>query len=242
MGFDQLAIAARRQRGVLRFVKPAWLAIQDFHVPVVRPIVSLLYAERQLRGILWPLVAKALYREPLLRYRCERVGRRLQLEGVIPEIDGDGRIVLGDDVRIGPRCSWGVGMKMSEGAELVIGNDVSIGYQNIISIARSVHIGDHTMLAGNVSIYDNPSHPLSPGRRLRHEAFDLEDARPVVIGRNVWIGSGAYIMRGVTIGDDSIVAAGAIVTKDVPPRTLVGGNPAKVLKSIADDAASLPVS
>lgn len=236
MGFDNLAIAARQQRGVFRFVKPAWFALQDFHLPVIRPLFALLYAERQMRGIVWPLLAKALYREPLLRYRCERIGRRLQLEGAIPEIDGDGRIVIGDGVRIGPRCSWGVGMKMSENAELVIGNNVSVGYQNIISAARSVRIGDDTMIAGNVSIYDNPSHPLSPARRRRQEAFRLDEAAPVVIGRNVWLGSNAFIMRGVTVGDNAVVAAGAVVTKNVPPNTLVGGNPARVIKDIADDA------
>jgi acetyltransferase-like isoleucine patch superfamily enzyme len=59
-------------------------------------------------------------------------------------------------------------------------------------------------------------------------------AKPIVIERNVWIAAGATIIGGVTIGENSVVAAGSVVTKDVPPNTLVGGNPARVIRSIAD--------
>jgi maltose O-acetyltransferase len=100
-----------------------------------------------------------------------------------------------------------------------------------------VRIGDDTLIAGNVQIYDNISHPLSPERRLRHDPFTLEESSPVVIGKNCWIGNQAIIMRGVTIGDNSIVAAGAIVTKSVPSNVLVAGNPARIIKSIEDEPA-----
>lgn len=233
---DDLLLAAGRDQGILRYAKPMWRKINQARMPVIRPLYGLLYGERQARAIWWPLVAKFFYREPLMRYRCESVGRRLQLEGVIPEIGGDGRIVIGDNVRIGPICSWDIGHKVSrEPAQLIIGNDVSLNYAGIISCVTSVHIGDRTMLAGMVSIYDNPSHPMSPRRRFHHEPFDYEDCAPVVIGRNCWIGSKSFVLKGVTIGDNSIVAAGSVVTKSVPPNTLVGGSPARVLRELPDD-------
>jgi acetyltransferase-like isoleucine patch superfamily enzyme len=72
-------------------------------------------------------------------------------------------------------------------------------------------------------------HPVAPSQRRASLI-----GKPIVIGRNVWIAAGATIIGGVTVGDDSVVAAGSVVTRDVPPDTLVGGNPARVIRSIAD--------
>jgi acetyltransferase-like isoleucine patch superfamily enzyme len=62
-------------------------------------------------------------------------------------------------------------------------------------------------------------------------------AAPIVVGRNVWIGAGATVLQGVTIGDDAVVAAGAVVTRDVPPRVLVAGVPARVVKAVVAEGS-----
>lgn len=83
------------------------------------------------------------------------------------------------------------------------------------------------MLIGpNVSIITS-GHPLEPSRRR-----DGVTAAPIVIERNVWIAAGATIIGGVTVGENSVVAAGAVVTKDVPPNSLVAGVPAKVIRML----------
>lgn len=84
------------------------------------------------------------------------------------------------------------------------------------------------MIGPNVSIITS-GHLLDPARR---RAFVT--AKPIVIERNVWIAAGATIIGGVTIGENAVVAAGSIVTRDVPPNTLAGGNPARVIRSIGD--------
>ena len=229
--------AVRRDRGLLRYVRPVWHALLRFRLPVFRPLYQTIWTFGPVADRVWTLVAKILYREPMLRTRCAAVGRGVYLEGALPQLFGNGRISIGENVRIGSRNTWLVGCKVSDGAELVIGDRVHVNYQTTISVAKRVHIGDDTLIAGNVQIYDNISHPLSPERRLRHDAFTLEESSPVVIGKNCWIGNQAIIMRGVTIGDNSIVAAGAIVTKSVPPNVLVAGNPARVIKSIEDQPA-----
>lgn len=89
-------------------------------------------------------------------------------------------------------------------------------------------IGDDVMIGPNVSLITS-GHPVEPSRR-----HDAVVARPIVIGNNVWIGAGATIISGVTIGENSVVGAGAVVTRDVPPNTLVGGNPARIIRSIAE--------
>jgi acetyltransferase-like isoleucine patch superfamily enzyme len=234
MSWAQIVADARQEKGPLKHAKKVWRGLLDFRVPVFRPLAALLYAERDFRREMWPIFLKILYREPLLRYRAEHVGRRVHIEGQLPLIYGDGRIRIGDDVRIGSRNTWTVGYKHARDAELIIGNRVNIGYQNSFSVAKGLTIGDHTIFAPNVQIYDNPTHPFSPAARLRNDAFDVAEARPITIGSNVWLGTGAVIMRGVTIGDGSIVGAGSIVTRDVPPATLVAGNPARVIRSLDD--------
>lgn len=236
MSWDDLMMQARLGKGPLRWTKPAYKALMGVRLPVIRPFWGTIYSLARLLRIGWKVVTKILYREPMFRYRCIHVGKRLQIEGDVPQFVGNGTIRVGDDFRVGTRNSWVVGFKASDSAELIIGDRVSVNYQTIISVATSVRIGDDTMIAGNVQIYDNISHPLSPSRRLRHESFTLAEASPIRIGRNVWIGNSAMVMRGVTIGDNSVVAAGSVVTKSVPPNTLVGGVPARTLKTITDDS------
>ncbi len=226
---------ARRGRGPLRHARAMWRRLLAVRLPMIQPLWGALYAERELRlGRIWPLVAKILYREPLLRYRCGAVGARPTIEGAIPQIYGNGRVTIGHDVVLGGRNTWAVGFHWSPDAVLEIGDRVLIGYQTTLSVAIGLRIGDDTIMAPNVQIYDNPSHPLSPSRRLAHDPLRPDECAPVSIGRNVWIGSNAIIMRGVTIGDGSVVAAGSIVTRDVPPRTLVAGSPAVVVRELTD--------
>ncbi|MEZ5288405.1 MAG: DapH/DapD/GlmU-related protein [Vicinamibacterales bacterium] len=70
-------------------------------------------------------------------------------------------------------------------------------------------------------------HPLEPGRRRAAVV-----AKPIVLERNVWIGAGAIVIGGVTVGENAVIAAGAVVTRDVPPNVLVGGNPARVIRAL----------
>jgi acetyltransferase-like isoleucine patch superfamily enzyme len=228
-------MAARRGEGPLRHARSMWRALSRVRLPMIRPFWGALYAERELRvDRWWPLLVQILYREPLLRFRCEALGRGVNLGGAIPQIYGNGRIRIGENTAIGGKNTWLVGFPWGGDAELIIGDRVEVGYQTTLSVATRLTIGDGTIMAANVQIYDNPSHPLSPTRRLSHEPLRPDECAAVTIGTNVWVGSNAMIMRGVTIGDNSVVAAGAIVTRDVAPNTLVGGNPAKVIREIAD--------
>lgn len=89
-----------------------------------------------------------------------------------------------------------------------------------------IEIGDNVLLGPNVQLY-TVNHPLDVSQR------SSEYTRPIKIESNVWIGGGAIILPGITIREGAVVAAGAIVTKDVPESSLVAGNPAKVIKLIA---------
>lgn len=108
-----------------------------------------------------------------------------------------------------------------------VGENFFANFDCIILDVCEVRFGDNCMLGPNVQIY-TATHPIHPIERNS----GLEFGKPIKIGNNVWVGGSAVILPGVTIGDNVVIAAGAVVTKDVPANVVVGGNPAKIMKYI----------
>ena len=114
------------------------------------------------------------------------------------------------------------------GDEIRVGRDVFVNQNCTFYDLGGLDIADEVMIGPNVSII-TAGHALEPSQR---RAATI--GKPIVIERNVWIAAGATIVGGVTVGENSVVAAASVVTRDVPPNTLVGGNPAQVIRSIGD--------
>ncbi len=110
-----------------------------------------------------------------------------------------------------------------------VGDRFYANFDCLILDVCEVRIGHDCLMGPGAHIY-TATHPL----RAAERASGLEYGKPVVIGDHVWIGGRAVINPGISIGDGAIVAAGAVVTKDVPPRSVVGGNPARVIKLLRD--------
>ena len=120
------------------------------------------------------------------------------------------------------------------GAQIVIGRNCRI-HGTAIHAQELISIGDNCLIAANTQIMDGNAHDLSlDDPDNRHNT--LGTTRPVQIGNSVWIGSGVTILPGVTIGNGAVIAAGTVITKDVPARSLVGGQTGSVLR-LADGAA-----
>jgi len=122
-----------------------------------------------------------------------------------------------------------------------IGELVYIGDDVIISTRNRIRIGSRTLIAHGAQIFDNDSHPLDAMER-HADYLNLLEGRPrthaipsapVQIGEDCWIGSGSFVLKGVTIGNRSVVAAGSVVTADVGDDCVVAGNPARVVRSLA---------
>ncbi|MEU6438798.1 maltose acetyltransferase domain-containing protein [Streptomyces sp. NPDC047046] len=113
----------------------------------------------------------------------------------------------GSHLRIGPRTFVNYGLTALDVADITIGADCQLG--------------PHIQLL-------TPTHPLEP--EPRREKW--ESARPITIGDNVWLGGGVLVLPGVTIGENSVVGAGSVVTKDIPPNTVAVGNPARVARTL----------
>ena len=116
------------------------------------------------------------------------------------------------------------------GQKIHIGNNFTGNHNLTILDIREVYIGDNVMI-GPHTLITTVGHSLSPMSRRKHMAF----AKPVHIGNDVWIGGNVTILPGVTIGNNVVVAAGAVVTEDIPDNCLVGGVPARKIKDIEDD-------
>ena len=114
------------------------------------------------------------------------------------------------------------------GLEIRVGQRVFINHNCTLYDLAEISIGDDVMIGPNVNIITE-GHPIAPRERRA-----CVIAKPITIESNVWIAAGATIIGGVTVGENSVVAAGSVVTKDVPPNTLVAGNPAIVVRAIGD--------
>jgi len=132
-----------------------------------------------------------------------------------------------------------------QGGKIRIGNYCYIGEGTRIWSAEEIIIGNEVLIAHDVNIHDNISHPISSQKRhqdykriLGLENFDIAlfDIRPkpIHIKNKAWIGFNCIILKGVTIGEGAIVGAGSVVTKDVPDWTIVAGNPAKIIRTIPE--------
>jgi len=131
-------------------------------------------------------------------------------------------------IGIGERTTLWPGVKLTalgrdrdRPARLTIGSRCSIGDRTQIHCCQEVRIGDYVLISWDANILENNFHTTTDGGIV---------SAPVTIEDRVWIGCRALILSGVTVGAGSVIAAGAVVTKDVPPGSLVAGNPAKVIR------------
>jgi serine acetyltransferase len=205
-------------------------AILGFHLPVPRvldPIYLFIRYLQVLRFETDERISVACFRYPVLRAMCVSIGKRLQMER-IPNIVGPVKIYFGDDVRLSGNFTV-CGGRIFPDPEFKVGNRSFIGAGCAFSVAKSITIGDDVLIAGHCTVSDYSGHPVDPEKRIAGVQVDPEDVRPVRIENKAWLGRGAMILPGVTIGEGAVVGAAAVVTMDVPPGRICVGNPARLL-------------
>jgi acetyltransferase-like isoleucine patch superfamily enzyme len=179
------------------------------------------------------LVFRSWYAEHFLRPHFDHLGHGgtymkpwyVRVNG--PNVSlGDYATVIGDVDKRVSIAVWGRGPGLGR---VRIGDYALITPGVRISASDSIEIGDNCMIASGAYITDSDWHGIYD--RIERNATPA----PIRIGNNVWIGDHALVLKGVTIGDNSIVGAGAVVTKDVPANVVVAGNPARVVKQLDPD-------
>ena len=131
-------------------------------------------------------------------------------------IEKNATLICGKDVSFHAGCKLAV----HEGAELTLGNNIYFNMNTSLFCRNKISIGDNTAISQNVVIRDSDVHHIK----------GKENNAPISIGNHCWIGTNVIILKGVTIGDNSVIGAGSVVTHDIPPNCLAAGNPAKVIK------------
>lgn len=130
---------------------------------------------------------------------------------------------------VGRNISLAPGFMCDNGKNIHVGNQFLANYNVTILDIMPVNIGYYVMIGPNTLI-TTVNHPMTPKGQREHLGIGK-----TVIGNDVWIGGNATILPGVTIGNNVVIAAGAVVTKDVPDNTLIGGIPAKIIRYIEND-------
>jgi acetyltransferase-like isoleucine patch superfamily enzyme len=166
------------------------------------------------------------------------LGRGSKVAGRIERRHPGARIRIGEGTLIA-----GTLVVEDEGSRLNIGNNVFVGGGSLIDCLEQVSIEDDVLISYQVLIMDSDNHSLRAServedlRRWRSGAYDWSRVRrsPVMIRSRAWIGARAIITKGVEIGEGAIVASGAVVTKNVPPYSIVAGNPARIVRELGED-------
>ena len=188
-----------------------------------RPAGERTMRERMLAGELYladdPVLAEEQARAATLLERFNQTGvddaaeRRGLLLGLL------GQLGEGSEIKPPLRCDYGYRIR--------VGARTFVNYGLVALDVASIAIGDDVQIGPNVQLL-TPTHPVEPdARRAKWEA-----AEPIAIEGNVWLGGGVIVLPGVTIGENTVVGAGSIVTKDLPPNVVAAGNPARVVRSI----------
>jgi acetyltransferase-like isoleucine patch superfamily enzyme len=167
-----------------------------------------------------PVLTKAVERcRGLLRgHRGARIARGVTMSG-----PGEYRLGRGSCLREGARLYVG------PGATLTLGSGAAIGARSVVNVTQSLTVGTGSQVSWQCQVLDSDFHEITDD-----EGATRPSSAPVIIGEHVLVGTGALVLKGVTLGDGAIVAAGSVVTRDVPPRTVVAGNPARPVGTAAD--------
>jgi maltose O-acetyltransferase len=152
------------------------------------------------------------------RRRCRELLRKLnQGEDVLDQLIGH----LGEGAEIVPpfACDYGT--------NITIGENAFVNFNAVFLDCAAITIGDRAQLGPAVQLLA-ADHPLDPEARQQ----GLENAKPIMIGADAWLGGGAIVLPGVTIGENSVIGAGSVVTKSVPPNVVATGNPCRVIREL----------
>ncbi|WP_254279490.1 sugar O-acetyltransferase [Haloarcula marina] len=179
--------------------------------------------ERMLRGDLYDaddpqLVAERNHaRELTRRYNQTATDEDAERDAILTDLLGS----RGEDCHVEPpfRCDYG--------SNVHVGENFYANFDCVVLDVCRVDIGKNCQLGPGVHVY-TATHPLDASERIAGPEY----GKPVTVGDNVWVGGRAVLNPGVTVGNDAVVASGAVVTEDVPDNVVVGGNPATVVKEL----------
>ena len=213
----------RTLKGIAKSVRSSALPTPDFLRPMIR---GLFYSHQAL----WRTAGffrTYLYNGPLFRARCESAGKQFRVCRM-PWVVGHARIYIGNQVNFFGKVDIMSGGIFDE-PRLVLGDRVDIGHNVVFLVNREIVIEDDVNVASGVRFMDSDAHPRDTAERIADLPPRPEEVKPIRICRNAWIGQNSFILKGVTVGEGAIIGVNSVVVTDVPPYSVVMGNPARVV-------------
>lgn len=197
-------------------------------LPDIELYKHLTHKERMLAGYPYSPADEVLYNE---RQKAKQLTKKYN---ELEVVDKKGRQEILDEL-LNPACrgkklAMQAPFRVDYGYNLTFGNNLHTNFDCVFLDCAPITVGDNCFMGPGVHIYA-ATHPLDAKYRQDNDDY-CQIGVPIKIGNNVWLGGRAVICPGVTIGDNVVVAAGAVVVKDVPANVLVGGNPAKIIRNL----------
>jgi acetyltransferase-like isoleucine patch superfamily enzyme len=201
---------------MIGLLKKVWLSIQLFKVRAytfyVCTMVGIKYDKT------WQFLGRPVIKRPFFLHKERKgsitIGKNLKLISSFAK----------NSVGVAQPVFLNAGGRNSK---IIIGNNVGIS-GSTIAASKLIKIGDNVLIGSGCLIMDNDAHNVDP--KLRHEKLLEDGFKPVIIENNVFIGARSIILKGVTIGEGSVIGSASVVVKDIPPYVIAAGNPAKVIK------------
>jgi len=170
---------------------------------------------------------------PLFQTRLVRPAAQLHVFGGMPLVMGSLAIEFGTNVRISGKTTLAGRTSSPEQPRLIVGDNVEIGWQTTIAVGTKVVIGNNVLIAGNGFLAGYPGHPIDPVERASNQPDTADQIGDIVLEDDVWLATDVAVLAGVRIGKGTIVTAGSVVFRDLPPGVIATGNPARVVAPIA---------
>jgi acetyltransferase-like isoleucine patch superfamily enzyme len=218
-----------------QLIKTLWFKIKTIDMPNIPFIFKILYFVHIVIKQTVSDVLRILYYTPLLKSRLKNNPKQLYLYGGLPVVIGSLDIIMGDRVRLAAMTTISgrsVGHKIPQ---LIIGDNVDISWRTSISVGNTIILGNNVRIAGDCYLAGYPGHPINAKLRALGKPEENSQVGDIILDDDVWLATGVKVMAGVTIGRGTIVAAGSVVTKDLPSFVLAAGVPARIIKSIEEE-------
>jgi len=222
----------RGETPVARTLLDAIKAIRGFELPAPKLIYKPLYVAYGALTTTLSEGMRVVWWTPLFKSRLNKVGRSLYLYGGLPYVSGPLQIEMGDRCRVSGKTNFSGRTVARQPPVLKVGDNIDIGWMCSITVGSRVEIGNNVRIAARCFLAGYPGHPLNAEDRAAGLPETDDQVGDIVLEDDVWLATGVSVMAGVRIGKGTIVAAGSVVTRDLPAGVLAGGVPAKVIRPI----------
>lgn len=212
-------------------IRSNWVLLNTLELPSIPVLHNGIYLGHKLVVSILQGLARRLYWSPVFKSQISG-GKNLFLYSGMPQVLQPLTIKVGEGCRVSGISTFSGRWCSSERPELIIGHNVDIGWQTTIAVATQVILEDNVRMAGRAFLAGYPGHPLDPDARAAGAPDTDDQIGKIHLKKNVWLGTGVSVLPGVTIGENTIIGAGSVVTKDLPANVIAAGNPARVVRNL----------